>query len=95
LRTVQAFGERTYQNLSEMTVGVVGCSGTGSPVIEQLTRLGIRKLVLVDPDIVEKKNLNRIINTTISDAKKQKPKVIAIADAIKKSGWELMLIFIK
>jgi molybdopterin/thiamine biosynthesis adenylyltransferase len=86
LRTVQAFGERTYQNLSEMTVGVVGCSGTGSPVIEQLTRLGIRKLVLVDPDIVEKKNLNRIINTTISDAKKQKPKVIAIADAIKKIG---------
>ncbi|HRN72632.1 MAG TPA: ThiF family adenylyltransferase [Ginsengibacter sp.] len=86
LRTIQAFGERTYQSLSELTVGVVGCSGTGSPVIEQLVRLGIGKLVLVDPDIVERKNLNRILNTTNEDAKKGKPKVIALADAIKKVG---------
>lgn len=86
LRTIQAFGELTYQSLSIMTVGVVGCSGTGSPVIEQLARLGIRKLVLVDPDTVEKKNLNRIINTTNEDALNNKPKVLAIADAIMKIG---------
>lgn len=86
LRTIQAFGERTYQSLSELTVGVVGCSGTGSPVIEQLVRLGIGKLVLVDPDSVERKNLNRILNTTNVDAKKGKPKVAALADAIKKIG---------
>ncbi len=86
LRTIQAFGERTYQSLSELTVGVVGCSGTGSPVIEQLVRLGIGKLVLVDPDTVERKNLNRILNTTNADAKKGKPKVLALADAIKKIG---------
>ncbi|MDD2612848.1 MAG: ThiF family adenylyltransferase [Bacteroidales bacterium] len=86
LRTIQAFGELTYQSLSKMTVGVVGCSGTGSPVIEQLVRLGIRKLVLIDPDIVERKNLNRILNTTNEDAEKEKPKVLAIADAIIKIG---------
>lgn len=86
LRTIQAFGERTYQSLSELTVGVVGCSGTGSPVIEQLVRLGIGKLVLVDPDSVKRKNLNRILNTTNADAKKGKPKVTALADAIKKIG---------
>jgi hypothetical protein len=86
LRTIQAFGELTYQILSEMTVGVVGCSGTGSPVIEQLVRLGIGKLVLVDPDIVERKNLNRILNTTNDDAQKGKPKVLALADAINKIG---------
>lgn len=51
LRTIQAFGEQTYHRLSQMTVGIVGCSGTGSPVIEQLTRLGIGKLVVIDPDI--------------------------------------------
>jgi len=33
-----------------MRLAVVGCSGTGSPVVEQLARLGVRRLVLVDPD---------------------------------------------
>ncbi|MBL7789354.1 MAG: ThiF family adenylyltransferase [Chitinophagales bacterium] len=86
LRTIQAFGEQTYHRLSQMTVGIVGCSGTGSPVIEQLTRLGIGKLVVIDPDIVEEKNLNRILNTTMSDVKTLKPKVVVISDVIKKIG---------
>lgn len=86
LRTIQVFGEQTYQTLSQMTVGVVGCSGTGSPIIEQLVRLGIGKLVLVDPDIVERKNLNRILNSTEKDAKKGKPKVLVLKKAIKKMG---------
>lgn len=85
-RTIQAFGEKTYQTLSEMTVGVVGCSGTGSPVIEQLVRLGIGKLVLIDPDIIERKNLNRILNSTNQDAKEGKPKVYVLADAIHNLG---------
>ncbi len=86
LRTIQAFGEKTYNCLKRMTVGVVGCSGTGSPVIEQLVRLGVGKIVLLDPDIVEEKNLNRILNSTRMDAKMKIPKVIVIADAIKKIG---------
>ena len=69
-----------------MSVGVVGCSGTGSPVIEQLVRLGVNRLLLVDPDTVETKNLNRIINSTIKDAESNNPKVLAIADAIKRIG---------
>lgn len=85
-RTIQAFGEKTYTCLSQMTIGVVGCSGTGSPVIEQLVRLGVGKLVLVDPDTVEKKNLNRIINSTFADAEEFKPKVYAIKDSIKRIG---------
>jgi hypothetical protein len=93
LRTIQAFGDHTYQKLSQLTVGVVGCSGTGSPVIEQLTRLGIGKLVLIDPDVVEKKNLNRIINSTANDAKMKKPKVHVLAEAISKMGLETKVSF--
>ncbi len=92
LRTIQAFGEMTYQSLSELTVGVIGCSGTGSPVIEQLVRLGVGKLILVDPDIVESKNLNRILNTTAADAKKGKPKVHVLADAIEKIGLGTVIV---
>lgn len=86
LRTIQTFGDKTYQDLRQMSVGVVGCSGTGSPVIEQLVRLGVGKIVLIDPDTVELKNLNRILNTSKEDAQKETPKVTVIANAIEKMG---------
>lgn len=47
LRTAQAFGDKTVGQLATLTVGVVGCSGTGSWIIEQLSRLGVGKLVLL------------------------------------------------
>lgn len=81
-RTAQAFGEGTFSLLKKLRVGVVGCSGTGSPIVEQLVRLGVGELVLVDPDKVELKNLNRILNTKRSDAKQQRYKVDVLTEAI-------------
>ncbi|HRJ29765.1 MAG TPA: ThiF family adenylyltransferase [Cyclobacteriaceae bacterium] len=86
-RTAQAFGEGTFSLLKKLRIGVVGCSGTGSPVVEQLVRLGVGELVLVDPDKVELKNLNRILNTKRSDAKQQRYKVDVLTDAI--TGFDL------
>jgi hypothetical protein len=94
-RTIQAFGEKTYQMLSKMSIGVVGCSGTGSPVIEQLVRLGIGKIVLIDPDKVELKNLNRIINSTVKDAENETSKVEMLSNAIKKIGLNTNLVCFK
>lgn len=42
-------------------VAVVGCGGLGGYVIEQLARLGVGTLVVIDPDIFEEHNLNRQI----------------------------------
>ncbi len=67
-RIAQAFGAQTYGLLRRLRVGVVGASGTGSLLIEQLARNGVGELLIVDPDRVESKNLNRIINATKSDA---------------------------
>jgi hypothetical protein len=86
LRTIQAFGEKTYRSLKELSVGVVGCSGTGSPLIEQLVRLGVGKIILIDPDTVEYKNLNRILHTTTQSAEFHAPKVEVISKAIKEMG---------
>jgi tRNA A37 threonylcarbamoyladenosine dehydratase len=33
-------------------------------VIEQLARLGVGEFALIDPDVIEMKNLNRILNAT-------------------------------
>jgi hypothetical protein len=69
-----------------MAAAVLGCSGTGSLVVEQLSRLGIGRLVLVDPDLVEEKNLNRILNSGKEDAYLGKPKVFVLASAIARMG---------
>lgn len=84
LRTIQAFGEGTYNKLKGLKIAVVGCSGTGSPTSEQLARLGVGEILLVDPDDVEEKNLNRIINSSRLDIGKSK--VSVISDAIQKIG---------
>lgn len=86
LRTAQAFGDKTVGELAALTIGVVGCSGTGSWVIEQLSRLGVGKLVLVDPEDLEDKNLNRIINSRKSDSSLSLPKVLVLAKAVLETG---------
>ena len=86
LRTAQAFGEGTVQRLGRLSVAVIGASGTGSPIVEMLARLGVDELVNVDDDVVERKNLNRILNATDDDARKKTPKVTVLARAVRAMG---------
>lgn len=85
-RTLQVLGEATFATMRSLRVAVVGCSGTGSIVVEQLARLGVGHLILVDPDVVEYKNLNRILNATNEDAALRRPKVEVMARAIARMG---------
>ena len=86
LRISQTFGKGTFNLLRNLRVGVVGCSGTGSILIELLARNCIGSLVIADPDCVEEKNLNRIINATKTDARKNNPKVGVLKRMIAKMG---------
>ena len=85
-RVSQTFGAGTYDRLRRLRVAVVGCSGTGSPVIEQLARNCVGALVLVDPDRVEEKNLNRILNATMEDSRERRFKVDVAAHAVSRMG---------
>lgn len=91
-RHAQVFGQGTTFRLRELSAAVVGCSGTGSPLIEQLVRLGIGRVVLVDPDIVEERNLNRILHATMDDAREQRPKVEVLAREIERMGLETKVV---
>lgn len=88
IRNLQAFGKKTVRLLNQIKIGVVGCSGTGSPVIEQLKRLGVGEIVLVDPDHMDKVNLNRIINSTLQDALNKTPKVEVMKRSIDEAGFQ-------
>ena len=82
----QTFGSGTLALLRGLRVGVVGCSGTGSIIVELLVRNGVGTLVVVDSDVMDAKNLNRIVNGTIEDANEALPKVIALRRAIQRIG---------
>lgn len=86
-RNLQAFGKKTIQMLSNMKIGVVGCSGTGSIVIEQLKRYGVGHLVLVDPDYVDFLNLNRILCSSQDDAEHRRFKTLVMEKAIRQVGF--------
>ena len=59
--TVSTAGQR---RLFARRVVVVGCGGLGGYVVEELARLGVGTLDLVDPDVFEEHNLNRQLLST-------------------------------
>jgi hypothetical protein len=78
-----AFTGAMTRQLARQSAAVIGVSGTGSIVAEQLARLGFARVVMVDPDRVKKKNLNRILNSTLADAATGRLKVEMAAEAIE------------
>jgi molybdopterin/thiamine biosynthesis adenylyltransferase len=50
--------------LAKSRVAVIGCGGLGGYVLEELARLGVGRLVAVDPDVFEEHNLNRQLLAT-------------------------------
>lgn len=68
--------------LTNARIAVVGAGGTGSAVAEQLVRLGVRSLVLVDFDILTASNVSRVYGSTLADV--GRPKVEVLADYLRR-----------
>jgi hypothetical protein len=57
-----------HDRLRGMDVGIVGCGGIGSPIAEQLVRMGVRSLTVVDFDHLDTpSNVRRNFGSTLSD----------------------------
>lgn len=85
-RQVRAFGADIQHMLQGLHVGVVGLGGTGSPVAEQLCRLGVGSLSLFDGDTFDSTNVNRVYGSTLKD--QGKPKVQIAARHLGKIGLQ-------
>lgn len=75
-RQVRAFGPELQDTLKNITVGVVGCGGTGSAVAEQLIRLGVGTLYVYDNQNFEKTNINRVYGSKLNDEGVRKVEII-------------------
>jgi molybdopterin/thiamine biosynthesis adenylyltransferase len=75
-RQIRAFGTEMQPRINSLKVGVVGLGGTGCHVSQQLAYLGVRDFVIVDSQLVEDTNLNRLVGATPKDIGKPKVKVM-------------------
>jgi molybdopterin/thiamine biosynthesis adenylyltransferase len=87
-RQVRAFGPSGQRIIASLRVGVVGVGGTGSVLVQQLAHLGVSDFTLVDPDVVETTNLNRLACAGSADVGRPKTLVaergiLAVAPAAR------------
>ena len=77
-RNVRAFGGDVQRVIGDLRVAVIGCGGTGSAVVEQLVRLGVRRIHVFDPDTLTISNLTRVYGSFPKDVGVPKAAVSAV-----------------
>lgn len=71
-RNIGSLGIEGQKKLLESKVVVVGLGGLGGQVVEELTRVGVGRIVGVDKDVFEESNLNRQLFAEESNLGKEK-----------------------
>jgi len=75
-RQLRLIGAEAQKKINNISVGIVGLGGTGSHVVQQLSYLGVRNFVIVDPDTVEESNLSRLIGANAEDVGQPKVSIM-------------------
>lgn len=91
-RLTAAFGRQAAERLSRSTVAVIGAGGTGSAAIEALARAGVGRLVVVDPDVVEPSNLERLHGGWPSHANSCATKVEVAREHVHQINHEIEVV---
>jgi molybdopterin/thiamine biosynthesis adenylyltransferase len=87
-RQQDALGD-VHNRLRILTVAVVGCGGLGSPMAEQLTRMGVGELILVDHDRLDTpSNVRRVFGSRMTDLREDPspPKVEVVGNHLDRIG---------
>lgn len=87
-----ALGANFNRLMRQLRVGVVGAGGTGSPLLQQLARMGVGRIAIFDPDHVEHSNLNRLYGATRADAEQAVKKVDVAKREIERMGFGTEII---
>jgi hypothetical protein len=74
-RQVRAFGPEGQAALRHAYVALVGAGGTGSIIAQELAHLGVGRMLVVDHDVVDTSNLNRLLGATLSDVGRPKAQI--------------------
>lgn len=75
LRNGKTITAEMQQRLFRSNVAVVGCGGLGGYVVEELARLGVGHITVIDPDVFQEHNLNRQLLSSIGTLGMAKVKI--------------------
>jgi molybdopterin/thiamine biosynthesis adenylyltransferase len=76
-RQLLAIGAAAQARLTTATIAVIGNSGGGSHVTQQLIHAGVGTLIVIDPDVVTATNLRRLVGAVAADSDETKKVEIA------------------
>jgi hypothetical protein len=79
--------------LKAATITVLGAGGGGSHIAQQLAHLGVRRLILVDPDRLEDTNVNRVVGAAYGDIGELKAHLLA--DRFADLGTEIIAVDVR
>ena len=77
VRNRESISMEEQLQLSKSQVAVIGSGGLGGPILLLLARMGIGRLVAVDPDCFDETNLNRQALSSVPDLGRPKSEVAA------------------
>ena len=84
-RQVRALGAEGQRVLNSLCVALVGAGGLGSQIAQALTLLGVGQILLIDPDRLERSNLNLVAGATWYRACRRWRKVKALAQMFNRT----------
>ena len=66
-RSIRFFGKEGQNRLADASVAIGGIGGLGTHAVQQLALLGVRRLVLIDHEELDKTNFNRYVGVRHDD----------------------------
>jgi molybdopterin/thiamine biosynthesis adenylyltransferase len=94
-RQRDALGE-LHLHLRNLSVALVGCGGLGSPLAEQLVRMGLRELVVIDHDLLDtESNVRRVFGSRREDLVAGPAKVDIIGRHLEALGLDTRIVRVK
>src|ERR1019366_3890347 len=64
--------------MHDQVISIIGVGGLGSVIAEHLIHMGFHTINLIDPDVLEVSNLNRVVGAYYEDAQQKRAKVEVI-----------------
>ena len=61
-RTIDTWGVGTQRRIENLRIGIVGLGSVGGLVAEAVSRMGVSEVTLIDPDVIESHNLDRLLH---------------------------------
>ena len=92
-RQIRLWGLSGQRRLAQARVAIVGLGGLGSVMSEQLVRIGVRNLTLIDGDLIESSNVARLSGASLRDV--GLPKVAVIGRYLRRIAGKALRLNIR